>query len=131
MLLRMKVLSPQDWFDTRFFLYYEDEDMCLRLFNKQQNILVDPSVQIKHINRGSVRGKRPLYLEYLRGLHHARSKILFTAKHFGSPAASRHRRRALVQAYLTLLLRMLLPSPRLTSRLWGRIKGLLDAPTRY
>lgn len=131
MLLRLQALSPQDWFDTRFFLYYEDEDMCLRLFNKQQNILVDPCVQIKHINRGSVRGKRPLYLEYLRGFHHARSKILFTAKHFGTPAAGHHRRRALTQACVTLILRTLLPSPRLIARLWGRIRGLIDAPTRY
>jgi GT2 family glycosyltransferase len=131
MLLNLGRMTASDWFDTRFFLYYEDEDLCLRLFNKQMSILLEPGIRVTHINRGSVRGRRPLYLEYLRGLHHARSKILFTAKHYGSPAACRHRRSALAQACLTLIPRMLLPSPRLIARLWGRIRGLLDAPTRY
>ena len=131
MLLSMTRMNAGDWFDTRFFLYYEDEDLCLRLFNQQLTILLEPGIQVKHINRGSVRGRRPLYLEYLRGWHHARSKILFTAKHFGEPAACRHRKSALGQAWLTLIPRLLLPSPRLIARLWGRIMGLLDAPTRY
>lgn len=131
MLLNLGRMTSSDWFDTRFFLYYEDEDLCLRLFDKHMSILLEPGIRVTHINRGSVRGRRPLYLEYLRGLHHARSKILFTAKHYGSPLARSHRRSALVQAWLTLIPRLLLPSPRLIARLWGRIMGLLDAPTRY
>ncbi len=131
MLLRLAALPTRDWFDTRFFLYYEDEDLCLRLFRARQPIVVDPAVRVGHINRGSVRGKRPWQVEYLRGRTHAASKVLFTAKHEGEAAARRHRRRALVQALLLLPLRLLAPSPRLVARLCGRVVGLWQAATRY
>lgn len=131
MLLRLDALPTREWFDTRFFLYYEDEDLCLRLFRAGQPILVDPQVRVGHLNRGSVRGRRPLQTEYLRGRHHATSKLLFTAKHVGEAAARRQRRRTLVLALLTLALRVLAPSPRLVARLWGRICGLWQAPIRY
>lgn len=131
MLLRLDALPTREWFDTRFFLYYEDEDLCLRLFEARRPILVDPQVRVGHLNRGSVRGRRPLQLEYLRGRHHAMSKLLFTAKHLGQAQARRLRWRTLVLALLTLPLRVLAPSPRLVARLWGRICGLWQAPTRY
>jgi len=131
MLLRLDALPTRDWFDTRFFLYYEDEDLCLRLFQAHQPVLVEPAVRVAHLNRGSVRGRRPLHVEYLRGRHHAMSKVLFTAKHVGEAAARAQRRSALAQALLLLVLRVLAPSPRLVARLWGRICGLWQAPTRY
>jgi N-acetylglucosaminyl-diphospho-decaprenol L-rhamnosyltransferase len=131
MLLHLRVMTAQDWFDTRFFLYYEDEDLCLRLFHKRQMILLDPAVRVQHRNRSSVRGRKPWYLEYLRGWHHARSKIMFTAKHADQAQAQAQRQKALAQALLMLCLRLLAPSPRLIARAWGRICGLWNAPVRY
>jgi hypothetical protein len=81
----------EGWFDERFFLYYEDEDMCLRLLQAGKPVIVQPAVRVAHSNRGSVRGPRPLRVEYGRGYHHARSKVLFTAKHQGPQAAAAHR----------------------------------------
>lgn len=131
MLLRLTAMPSRDWFDTRFFLYYEDEDLCLRLFQAGQPVLIEPSVRVAHANRGSVRGPRPLKVEYGRGYHHARSKVLFTAKHQGPAQAVRHRRRALVGAIGLLLLRVFAPSPKHVSRVWGRIVGLWSAPVQY
>lgn len=131
MLLRLSAMPTRDWFDTRFFLYYEDEDLCLRLFEAGTPVLVEPSVHVAHANRGSVRGPRPLKVEYGRGYHHARSKVLFTAKHLGTDAAVRHRRRALAGAVGLLLLRVLAPSPKHVARVWGRLVGLWSAPVQY
>lgn len=131
MLLRLSALPTRDWFDTRFFLYYEDEDLCLRLFQARLPVLVDPAVRVAHVNRGSVRGPKPLHVEYLRGMHHAASKVLFTAKHRGPAAAQALRRKTLLQAWLVLVLRVLAPSPRHVARQWGRICGLWRAPTHY
>ena len=91
MLLRMSAKANRQWFDPSFFLYYEDEDLCLDLFQHQQSIVLDPSIQVTHLNRSSVKGSQPWRLEYLRGFHHARSKIWITAKYFGEAAARRHR----------------------------------------
>lgn len=131
MLLRMNCVPQQGWFDERFFLYYEDEDMCLRLLRERRAIIVQPAVRVAHANRGSVRGPRPLRVEYGRGYHHARSKVLFTAKHQGAQAAAAHRRSSLTAALALLALRVLAPSPKHLARLWGRICGLWDAPTHY
>jgi hypothetical protein len=49
----------------------------------------------------------------------------------GEAAARAQRRSALALALLLLVLRVLAPSPRLVARLWGRISGLWQAPTRY
>jgi len=131
MLLRLDAIPTREWFDTRFFLYYEDEDLCLRLFNAKLTVVVEPSVKVTHVNRGSVRGSRPLQVEFLRGMHHAKSKILFTAKHQGEVAAARQRRLARIQSVAVLLLRVLVPSPRHLARAWGRVVGFWQAPSTY
>lgn len=131
MLLRLAALPTREWFDTRFFLYYEDEDLCLRLFQAHKPVLIAPSIHMVHANRGSVRGPHPLRIEWGRGYHHARSKILFAAKHRGSVFAERLRRRALLAAAGLLLLRVLVPSPKHAARACGRLAGLWRAPTVY
>lgn len=125
MLLRMRDLPRIGGaFDPLFFLYYEDEDLCLRVFQARRQILVLPDVRITHLSRGSVRGGRPWRAEYWRGYHHVQSKILFAWKHAGPEAARRLRRRALLAAGLNLAVRCLLPSPKHLARAWGRLRGL-------
>ena len=131
MLLRLANQPRDGWFDERFFLYYEDEDMCLRLLQEHKPVLLQPAVHVAHSNRGSVRGPRPWRVEYGRGYHHARSKVLFTAKHAGAQAARKHRMKSLSGAVALLALRLLAPSPKHLARLWGRIRGLCSASTTY
>lgn len=124
MLIRMERLKPLGFFDPLFFLYYEDEDLCLRVFQARGQILVLPHVRVTHLSRGSVKGDRPWLAEYGRGFHHAQSKLLFTWKHAGVDAARRQRRRVLASSVLNVLARVLLPSPRHLARAWGRFQGL-------
>ncbi|MEH3085500.1 MAG: glycosyltransferase family 2 protein [Xylophilus ampelinus] len=117
-------MAPLGFFDTRFFLYYEDEDLCLRAFEARAPIVVLPQVRIGHLSRGSVRGRRPHAAEYWRGWHHAQSKIRFAAKHFGPAAGERLLDRTLARAWMQVAARLLLPSPRMLARAWGRLQGL-------
>jgi len=64
MLIRMARLAPLGFFDPLFFLYYEDEDLCLRVFQARGQILVLPTVRVTHLSRGSVKGTRPWLAEY-------------------------------------------------------------------
>jgi N-acetylglucosaminyl-diphospho-decaprenol L-rhamnosyltransferase len=122
--LNLSKTRPLGHFDTHFFLYYEDDDLTLRTFNQTIPMLVIPSITARHRSRGSVKGKTPLKAEYLRGFHHARSKIQFTAKHV-SPTAARHLQlKTWGLALVSLGLRLLWPSPRLIARNWGRIVAL-------
>lgn len=127
MLLNMPVMREVGFFDETFFLYYEDEDLCQRVFLARRDIVLVPGVSIAHLSRGSVKGRNPLRSEYLRGYHHAQSKLVFERKYFGAPAAASLRRKTLALALLTLLPRLLVPQPRYLSRLVGRIAGLWRA----
>jgi len=124
MLLNMRVMKEVGFFDENFFLYYEDEDLCQRIFLQHQQMVLVPEVQITHLSRGSVKGPNPLKSEFIRGYHHAQSKLVFERKYFGVARARRLRWKTLGLAVLTLVPRLLLPQPRYLARLLGRMAGL-------
>lgn len=124
MLFRLAAFEPTGYFDEDFFLYYEDDDLCLRLFHRSIPIVVDPSAFAVHRSRGSVLGQRPWRSEYWRGYHHVQSKLLFAAKHRSETDARLQRRRLLWLTALALPFRVLAFSPKLIARMWGRWQGL-------
>ncbi len=124
MLLNMAVMRDVGFFDETFFLYYEDEDLCQRVFNRRLQIIVVPEIQLTHLSRGSVKGRHPLRSEFIRGYHHAQSKLLFEHKHVSTDSARRLRWKTLGLALMTLVPRLLLPQPKYLARLVGRIVGL-------
>ncbi len=125
MLFRLARFDGVGFFDERFFLYYEDDDLCLRLFQAHRPIVVWPDVAAVHRARGSVKGSKPWRSEYLRGYHHAQSKLIYTAKHRSPALAHRQRWRVLAGTTLALPLRAIAWSPRLLARMAGRWMGLL------
>lgn len=125
MLLRMSAFGGQ-FFDEQFFLYYEDDDLCTRLFNQRQAMIIDPVATAIHRSRGSVRGKNPLLSEYIRGYHHAQSKLIYACKYQSHEVARRQKRTLLWQTLLILPLRLLAYNPRLLARMWGRFQGVMN-----
>lgn len=124
MLFRMQRFESIGFFDERFFLYYEDDDLCLRLFQAKLPMVLVPQCRAVHRSRGSTRGSTPWRNEYRRGFHHAQSKLIFTAKHRSAHEAVAMRRRLLFSTSLALPLRTLLFAPRLIARMAGRWMGL-------
>jgi GT2 family glycosyltransferase len=122
-LLNMKNMQRIGFFDEDFFLYYEDEDLSQRAFNKKLPMVVVPQVKLKHLSRGSVKGSAPLRSEFLRGYHHAQSKLLFEKKY--GKHARWLRWKTLGLALLLLPLRLFLPHPKYVARLLGRVIGLV------
>jgi N-acetylglucosaminyl-diphospho-decaprenol L-rhamnosyltransferase len=126
MLLRCAHFAQTGYFDENFFLYYEDDDLCLRLFQAGKPMLIAPEVRIEHRSRGSSKGGSVLRGEYWRGFHHAQSKIKFCAKHESLALARGRRRKVLLLALASLPLRLLVPVPKYLARLIGRIGGLMQ-----
>lgn len=124
LLLNMEVMQEIGFFDENFFLYYEDEDLCQRVFDQKKQIILVPDAAVTHFSRGSVKGKSPLKSEFIRGYHHAQSKLIFEHKHVSTSSADSLRWKTLALAMLTLLPRLLLPQPKYLARLIGRIYGL-------
>ncbi len=130
MLFRMEAFAKTGFFDEQFFLYYEDDDICLRLFQARQQMIIVPQVQAVHRSRGSVKGNSPWTGEYWRGYHHAQSKLIFAAKHQSQQQARRLRILLIWQTALVLPLRVFLFSPRLIARMWGRLRGVMAWKSR-
>ena len=125
MLMRRSQFDDVGYFDEHFFLYYEDDDLCLRLFNARRPIVVVPDVKAVHHSRGSVRGAHPWRSEYGRGFHHAQSKLIFARKHESGAKALGLRRWLLLTTTLNIPIRVLFFSPKLLARMVGRWMGLL------
>jgi GT2 family glycosyltransferase len=53
MLLEKKALKNVGYFDDKFFLYFEDIDLCYRLRKKKYKLIFTPSVQVYHKGGGS------------------------------------------------------------------------------
>lgn len=124
MLLRLERFARIGYFDEDFFLYYEDDDLCLRLFEARLPMVIRPEVTAVHRSRGSVRGMAPWRGEYWRGYHHAQSKLTFARKHRSITQARRLRSITLLGTTLIIPLRLLAFSPRLLCRMAGRWMGL-------
>jgi len=76
LLVRAEVFRATGGFDERFFLYYEDIDLCLRAREAGWEIAMAPSAHVLHEGSKSTHGE-PAVKVY----HHARSRLLFFARH--------------------------------------------------
>ncbi|WP_052741760.1 glycosyltransferase family 2 protein [Kiloniella litopenaei] len=85
MLLRMDAGRAVDFFDREIFLYYEDDDICMRLRKAGYGIVHVPDAVITHIGGGSVRPNRAYYWE--KFWHISWSRFYFEKKHRGMNAA--------------------------------------------
>jgi N-acetylglucosaminyl-diphospho-decaprenol L-rhamnosyltransferase len=72
-LVRREAFAQVGGFDERFFLYYEDEDLCRRLQQVGWRTAVDPSVTATHAVGGSSEVRDPYvsaHFEQSRALYH-------------------------------------------------------------
>ena len=79
MLINLKKFSDQAFFDENFFLYLENDDLCIRVKNRNENIYIIKNSLINHT--GSISKNQDL--EYLRNWHWMWSKFYFNKKHYG------------------------------------------------
>ncbi len=77
MLVRREVIEQVGLLDERFFLYFEDNDWCLRMRKAGWRILYDPRFEVVHLGGASLPQRHQASQVYYQSL------IRFTAKHYG------------------------------------------------
>ncbi len=82
-LKKLKKLNDFYFFDENFFLYLENEELCLRLEKNDENIYIVPKSRIHHLGGKAVDPKYKNEIEYLRNWHWMWSKFYFNKKHYG------------------------------------------------
>jgi len=98
LMLRRKALEETGLLDENFFLYFEDNDLCLRLRQKGWKVYFNPKVEVVHLGGESLAKNEPARAEYYHSL------IYFYSKHCRKKAG---------------LLMLFLPLYRLLIRLRG------------
>jgi|TARA_B110001450_G_scaffold223292_1_gene220325 N-acetylglucosaminyl-diphospho-decaprenol L-rhamnosyltransferase len=71
------------YFDENFFMYLENDDLCKRLYNQNENIYIVPQSRIKHLGAKAVNQEHKHEVELSRNWHWIWSKFYYNKKHFG------------------------------------------------
>jgi GT2 family glycosyltransferase len=83
LMLRKKALKQVGLMDERFFMYYEDVDLCYRIKKEGWKIYLNPQAQVIHYGGQSHRwAVNEMFLEQYR------SRYKFFKKHYGRLSAS-------------------------------------------
>ncbi|WES29722.1 glycosyltransferase [Varunaivibrio sulfuroxidans] len=85
-LVRMTAMREIGFFDPAIFLYYEDDDMCMRLRARDHTVIFDPTARAEHIGGGSIGGGWWPHVE--KFYHISWSRFYFEAKYRGKARAA-------------------------------------------
>ena len=84
-LVRMSAIREIGFYDPEIYLYFEDDDMCMRLRQAGHSLILVANSVVTHLNGGSVRPNRAYYWEKYWNI--AWSRIYFERKYKGTCAA--------------------------------------------
>ena len=129
MLINLKRLNQIDnfyYFDENFFMYLENDDLCKRLNDKNENIYVIPKSKIKHLGGQSVNDLYKTEIELSRNWHWMWSKFYFNKKHYGYIFALINGLPNFISSFLKFLVYLILNDKRKNIYL-NRSKGFINA----
>lgn len=84
LLVRMSAYRAVGGFDERIFLYYEDDDLCLRHVRAGWSLVLAPAATCIHQGGASSGGSR--HIAAIKHRHMAWSRLYFAGKHEGGAA---------------------------------------------
>jgi len=108
-------------FDPLIFLYYEDDDLSLRLRDECGPLYFIASAEVIHI--GGASSSRSVDVARIKGYHLGRSRVYCSLKH----ATPFGKTKALANAILKAISPLVLLSKRKRAKEWARLDGTLKA----
>jgi len=107
LLLRTEAFRRIGGFDERFFLFYEDDDLCLRMRKAGFECLFEPAANAWHV--GGASSAPSVRVSFVKAFHYARSRHLAIRNYQGDGAGWRYLLKlALVALPLALIFATLL-----------------------
>ena len=116
-----------NYFDENFFMYLENDDLCKRLIENNENIFVIPKSKIKHLGARGVNPEHAHEVELSRNWHWIWSKFYFNKKHKGYLYAFFTGIPYFLSATLKFILYLILNNREKKQIYFQRISGFLTA----
>jgi N-acetylglucosaminyl-diphospho-decaprenol L-rhamnosyltransferase len=102
LLIRVAAFREFGGFDEDFFLYYEDDDLCLRALQAGYDCLLEPQAKVLHVGGAS---SAPSWRgDFFKQFHFFRSRHLIIGKYLGKAAAWRYSMKTVLAAPLAVIL---------------------------
>ena len=83
MFLNIEQFKDIGFFDSNFFIYLEEIDLCKRLKNKNKKIYLDKNIVVNHLGGSSHNSSIDFEMELSRNWHWMWSTFYFNKKHYG------------------------------------------------
>lgn len=93
-------------FDEAFFLYYEDDDLCLRMANAGHQCLLQPAARAFH--KGGASSAPSVRTDFIKRFHYARSRQIAIRRYMGTGAGRMHLAKLMAAAVPAVLVYSLL-----------------------
>ena len=123
MLFNLQKFKDKTYFDENFFLYLENDDLCLRVKKKKEFIYIITNSLINH--KGSISSDDNL--ENLRNWHWMWSKFYYNKKHYGFFIALQKVFFNLLSALLKYFIFLILFKKKKRKIYEMRIKGIFNS----
>ena len=119
--IRAQAFYAVGGWDKNFFLYHEEDDLCLRIKELGGDLLFVHEAKVQHIRGGSSPPSKAGL--YFKGWHMGRSRVYATKKHNRPFPQST----ALAESILQICSPLSIISSRKRNKNWGYIKGVISA----
>ena len=127
MLFNKRKFKNNFYFDENFFLYMENNDLCMRVVNEGGSIFVAPKAKINHLGANTVDSKFNEEIEFSRNWHWIWSKFYFNKKNFGFFKAMKACLPSFISAILKILLYSIVKNNFKKKIYLNRISGFYNA----
>ena len=115
------------FFDENFFMYLENDDICKRVIEENENIYVVPKSKINHIGASAVDQKYNHQVELSRNWHWIWSKFYYQKKHNNYLVALINGFPTFLSAILKCVLYLLIFNTKKRAIYFYRAMGYLNA----
>ena len=116
-----------DYFDENFFMYLENDDLCKRINQINEDIYIILNSRIKHLGGKGVNEKYKDEIELSRNWHWIWSKFYFNKKHYGFIFAFMNGLPSFLSAMIKFCIYFIFNNQKKKKIYYNRCSGFLNA----
>jgi len=127
MLLNKNKFKNNNYFDENFFMYWENNDICIRVINDGGSVFIVPKAKIKHLGAKAVDPKFFKEIELSRNWHWMWSTFNYHKKYKGFFISLLIVLPKLISAIIKILIYTLILNKEKKKIYYQRLSGLINA----